>query len=284
MHVTSSRKEDFRAHLEAARLDLLTLNDVSATAQHVYRRHVDISRSGQNYYYLLYNHGSPWTVHQMGSGGRLLSGDMTLVDSRERYEFNFPDDFSVLSVQAPVSWLENWLPHPEALLGRRIDGQQGWGLSLGTLLRQLSPNAVGALPLPDKLLADQVGALLCLALQPESVAQQRVKPAQDLAAGIGDAIRARCTEPGLVAAAIADDLAISVRTLHRTLAMQGTTFAEMLIAERIVIAQRLLSSPAFKNLSISEIGYRVGLADPSHFTRVYKRVTGQTPKQTRTGS
>jgi AraC-like DNA-binding protein len=42
-----------------------------------------------------------------------------------------------------------------------------------------------------------------------------------------------------------------------------------------------MQDPRFKHLTISEIGRRVGYLDPSHFARVVKRETTETPLKIR---
>jgi AraC-like DNA-binding protein len=95
-----------------------------------------------------------------------------------------------------------------------------------------------------------------------------------------DATRERHAEPGLTAAAVAQGLGISQRSLHRCLAEGGeaaTTFASALAACRMQVAQRMLADARFDRLSVAQIGLRVGLADASHFVRLCRRHLGGTP-------
>jgi AraC family transcriptional regulator len=55
---------------------------------------------------------------------------------------------------------------------------------------------------------------------------------------------------------------------------------------RFVIRQRIARASAFlatRELSIAQISQMVGFATPSHFTTVFRRVTGITPRGYRTG-
>lgn len=49
------------------------------------------------------------------------------------------------------------------------------------------------------------------------------------------------------------------------------------MACRMDTARRLLADSRFDRLTSAEIGRRVGLLDPSHFVRAFRRATGQTP-------
>jgi AraC-like DNA-binding protein len=98
---------------------------------------------------------------------------------------------------------------------------------------------------------------------------------------VQDQIRQRCTEAALQPADIASSLNISKRTLHRALATCGQTFGEMLIQARVDVAARMLQSPLFDRVTAGEIGRRAGFSDASHFTKVLRRQSGQTPLQMR---
>ena len=73
---------------------------------------------------------------------------------------------------------------------------------------------------------------------------------------------------------VAQKLAIGTRTLQRLLKEEGQTFNNILNRVRRELAQRHLQS---NRLSISEISYLLGFAEPSIFHRSFKKWTGMTP-------
>ncbi|TLS49051.1 response regulator [Paenibacillus antri] len=58
----------------------------------------------------------------------------------------------------------------------------------------------------------------------------------------------------------------------------GETFASYRIRRRMERAKRLLAEPRHR---ITDISYEVGYADHPHFTKTFKKMTGDTPKQFR---
>jgi AraC-like DNA-binding protein len=62
-------------------------------------------------------------------------------------------------------------------------------------------------------------------------------------------------------------LAMSQRSLQRTLHDEGTTFTEVLKRTRVECAQTLLED--FR-LSLTDIAFCIGFADQSHFTRTFR--------------
>lgn len=75
---------------------------------------------------------------------------------------------------------------------------------------------------------------------------------------------------------LAEALHLSLRSLQRKLAEEGTSYEEILTATRRELA---LSYLAERRYSISEITYLLGFSDTSSFTRAFKRWTGQSPSQ-----
>ena len=268
----------FHGRIESAPLDQVGLNLVTGSGQDVYRTHTEISRGRDNYYYLLCDLRSPWSVEQQGRNTAMQPHDLVLVDSRRTYAFHYPKEVSTISLELPLRFVEFWLGHPDQHLGKRIDGTTGWGVALGGLARQLRPDIVAACAVPARLLSDQLGSLLALALEGEAAREtDRPTVASELRRRIADAIRTRYSEPGLTASDVATQLEISERSLHRALQGAGKTFGEMLLECRMAVARRLLTERRYDHLGVGGIGLRIGLADPSHFIRLCRRHLGTTP-------
>jgi AraC-like DNA-binding protein len=67
---------------------------------------------------------------------------------------------------------------------------------------------------------------------------------------------------------------VSMRSLHRKLRDEGTTFRELLARLRHEQATRLLANPG---VTISEVGFLLGFEELSSFHRAFKRWAGTTP-------
>ncbi|QSP94759.1 AraC family transcriptional regulator ligand-binding domain-containing protein [Marinobacter salinisoli] len=76
--------------------------------------------------------------------------------------------------------------------------------------------------------------------------------------------------------AIAADLGMSSRTLHRRLLKDGTSFRELLLREKMDRARHYLTHD---QLSVTETAYRLGYQDSANFTRAFRQATGLTPTQ-----
>jgi AraC-like DNA-binding protein len=85
----------------------------------------------------------------------------------------------------------------------------------------------------------------------------------------------------LIAMLDALTLGISKRYLHSLFAASGTTFCKELMSLRLERAARQLRDPQFANVSVSEIAWRCGFADSSHFARRFCQRYGTPPREYR---
>ncbi|GAB3900779.1 AraC family transcriptional regulator [Larkinella knui] len=86
-------------------------------------------------------------------------------------------------------------------------------------------------------------------------------------------------EPAL--AAVAEGLAMGVRTLQLHLKEEGFTYQQLLDEVRHDLAVRHLREP---NFSTTDIAYLLGFSEPSVFYRTFKKWTGSTPGAYRTAA
>lgn len=91
---------------------------------------------------------------------------------------------------------------------------------------------------------------------------------------LGDELRGG--EP--TAARLAARLKMSVRSLNRVLAVEGTSYQQLLDGLRRDLAERHLAGD---HVSISEVGFLLGFSELSSFHRAFKRWTGRTPARFR---
>jgi AraC-like DNA-binding protein len=81
-------------------------------------------------------------------------------------------------------------------------------------------------------------------------------------------------------AEVARKLGMSQRTLARRLAADGATFAEVLDQLRFDLAKSYLQEPHF---TISTIAWLLGYQEVSAFTHAFRRWSGKSPRQVRSG-
>jgi AraC-like DNA-binding protein len=80
------------------------------------------------------------------------------------------------------------------------------------------------------------------------------------------------------ATSLARRLGMSVRSLNRLLATEGTSYQKALDSLRHELAARQLSDPG---TPVSEVAFQLGFSDLSSFYRAFRRWTGTTPAEFR---
>jgi AraC-like DNA-binding protein len=70
----------------------------------------------------------------------------------------------------------------------------------------------------------------------------------------------------------------SVRTLQRHLAQANLTYTKLVEYTQFEVAADMLADP---NTKIIDIAYTLGYEDPSHFSRAFRRIAGQSPREFR---
>ncbi|OHU99638.1 putative HTH-type transcriptional regulator [Mycobacterium talmoniae] len=133
------------------------------------------------------------------------------------------------------------------------------------------PPEVLAVPMPA---ADAATAAAC-AQQCEDLLQARRQRR-----GMSAQVRARLVrEPGRLPsmAAIADELCITERTLHRRLAAEHTSYRALVDEVRVTLAAALLES----GLTVEATARQLGYSETAAFTRAFIRWTGTPPSKHR---
>jgi AraC-like DNA-binding protein len=122
---------------------------------------------------------------------------------------------------------------------------------------------------------------LLAALQPfcDMAATERKTAAGSLRAAVESEVEKLLPHGKATAQAVAKALALSVRTLSRRLADEGTTYAEVVDQLRRSLALQYLKDPG---MSLSQIAWLLGYEGSTSFNHAFKRWTGRSPSVART--
>lgn len=276
MDCSSRAAECFDGELTHLPLAQLALNRVRASTQDVYRTPAGISSSSSHPFYLITQTEHAWNVKQGGRVVHLRPGDAIMVDSARTYELHFPEGVNCLSVQMPRAWVNEWLRTVDTAEAKVAHREQGWGQTLSALCQQLGRQPELALHMAPDRLEEHFGALLGAALEPASLSMD--DPARKaLHQRAVNCMVGRLDRPGWRAADLAAELGVSLRSLHRAFCDAGETVAGRWRQLRMERARMLLSQQRLAGLPMSEIAWRCGYSDASHFARDFQRSFGQTP-------
>lgn len=275
----TSKDEGVAASMQQHDLGPLKLSAISIGSAHsVVRSQGAAARERQPHLNLNWIRSGAWQVDHYGRRVDLGPGDMVLLDNRQPYSVTTEHGSEHIVARLPIEWVRCWLPSPEAAVARVVRAGDPWHGVLEATLTEAIRDDRGD-EAWRRLCTQQIGGALALMLGANE--SRLSNHTRQLYRRIRTAIQNRFFEHELDAASVAAEVAISPRYLHKILAQEGTTYVQELFAVRLQHACALLKDPRFAELSVSEIGWRSGFCDPSHFSRRFKAHVGQTPGQWR---
>lgn len=274
-----------RGEIEAGEVGRVRVGRVETTTPHsVHRTAGLISEASPPLYRLVLAMAGRPRVAQDGRTAQLRPGEFTIYDFGRPYELAY-DDAVELGVFS--------LPHeaialPPASIARLtalpIDTQGPAGALAAPLLRQVVLDHERYEPASAARLATVMGDVVTTAVA-ERLGRLGAVPddARDRAlrlqihAFIEQNLGRLDLDPPTVAAAHH----ISVRHLHRLFEDESTTVASWIRHRRLERCRTDLADPALRGVTVSAVAARWGLPDPAHFSRLFRRTYGMSPREAR---
>lgn len=275
----------FGGVIKTTQLQQLGFAAVKSSPLDVYRRSNHIAQVSDAVYMVKIQLKGDSLIRQRGREAHLSPGDFTLCSSAEPYELHFRRDYSQVVLSIPQPLLQECVRHPEQHLGVRMDAQVGanglftqFVASLGQQLDQMDAALV-------QRLEANVLDLLATALghaqeqQKHDLLSHGVK--SEYINRIRYFIRKHLDDERLAPDWIAAAHDISTRYLHMLFEGEGESISRYVQRLRLEACGAALADSGFSDYSVSEIGYRFGFNDASHFSRAFKAHFGESPARYR---
>jgi AraC-like DNA-binding protein len=278
--VTMARPDDgeFAGHVDVAAVGPVDVATITSQAQAVRRTDADVRRqAGDSFFLNLTLRGSS-TFSQDDRTGTLGPGDFALVDGARPFEFAFDGPFQQVSMTLPHDFMAPYLADRPAATAVPVRGDRGFGAVAGSTLAALSRTAAGIDAGAARPLAEHVAGLVGLSL---GVALPRSSGPLALTQLALDEVERSLGEHGLSPTVVAERVGVSTRYLHRLFENRGQSFGRHLLARRLEHCRSELADPSLAGVTVGEIAWRNGFADPSYMARAYRRRYGVTPSQDR---
>ncbi len=279
----SGTRENFKGEIHLERLSNLAVSFVGGSTQEVYRRKRDIARSSQDYFLLsmqLRNHA---TVAQHDRVGELEPGDFALYSSVDPYQLTLADDFRQLVVQVPRFELLQRLPNADLLTGQTVSGTSELGSLVGGNLLNFARRVSSTAGTVQHLMQDTMIDLIATGLASLEDGECDLRlPEQQLLLRAKAFIRSNLANSELDRRAVAQATGMSVRRLNEVFAADGSSIAAWIRDARTDRIAHDITDVRFVRQSISEIAMKWGFNNLQHFSAVFRKKHGMTPRAYRT--
>lgn len=274
--------EQFSARFVARSAGPLRFSTSESTGYELIRNRRDIANAPADHYTILLQLRGQTVIAQDDETVAVHGGDVAVFDGHQPFRATLSDTARRAIAVVPRAMIERrapWLRHcrPRRLAAnpRFIDLARRHMLELCGDHSTLSESATS-------LLTDNLCNLLALASATD-IATNRLQWELQIEALLAFC-RQNLHDGELSPQRVADYLGISVRTLHSRFKQIGQTFGHWLLDNRLEACRTALSDQNQRALNISEIAYRWGFNDLSHFNKAFRARFDMTPREWRDGS
>jgi AraC family transcriptional regulator, positive regulator of tynA and feaB len=206
-------------------------------------------------------------------------GEIAVVDGQKPFRVSFVSPVRRVLAVVPKTTLDMRIPWLRNIPHRRISADSEFADLTRSHLLRLANNHNDLSEGEVSLLTDNLYNLLALSFARQTSAD-RWRSAPQLPEILAFC-RQNLGDPELSPHMVAAQFGISVRTLHSRFEHVDQTFSRWVIANRIEAIRVALRDPRQRDMSISEIAYRWGFSDLSHFNKLFRARFDQTPREWR---
>lgn len=254
-------------------IDIVELECKTGRIDRIDRFRADIRRDDSEYLFLLLQKSGETGVVHNGREELLMPGDSLLMDSTRTAELRFDGRaVSMTSVHLPRGLCLEGRAHTPAT-GRRVDRAHPLRASLVNLLA-----ANGDEETPADYLFDFVALMFRISEQSGDAAGFRNRDGRFRY--ICDVMERHLPGAEFSIEQLATLVHMSRRQLQRDFSDNGTTFTRLLSEKRMKLVASYLRRAARmrQRPAISDLAYRAGFSDLSHFNRSFRQLYGTSPR------
>ena len=276
---TESPPERFSARISGRSFGKLRFASFDCSGHELVRSRQHVARAPEEYYVItLHLHGQSH-FRQCYETISLEPNEIAIVDCRNPFRIAFTELVSRATAVIPHAMIDRRAPWLRSRPRRKITANSPFADLARRHLLQLAAGDSNVSESEAMLLTDNLCNLLALATA-HDMAPSRLQPELML-----EALLAFCKQnlsnPQLSPSCVAARFGISVRTLHLRFQQFGQSFGRWLLENRLDACGKALRDPHQRNGSISEIAYRWGFNDLSHFNKTFRARFGMPPRQWR---
>lgn len=210
------------------------------------------------------------------------AGSMVLYDAAQTYGLDFTGASESLILSLPKSYLLSRVPD----LQSHLEDMHYYDSALVSMLTQLIRGILNApLNLRQSAIDNMNESLISMVAAtlsqiPDNYRRQPTYSSSAILKRIKNYVLANLANPELCPVMVAQSMGITVNHLHKVFLTSHTTLMHFVLNERLERCRLDISKCATAG-AISQIAYRWGFNDASHFSRSFRKYFGMSPREYR---
>lgn len=260
--------------IDAYSLGELTLSQVYTPAMNYVRGVNELKKSNEEYFQLILAVKGDVILEQRGSQSRIKPGEMVIYSSTEHSQCICLGDTYNSVIKIPRVLLADRIDRVDEISATILDCHTPIGMLTRNLISECLNTAKHNVDY-GTLFSNGVLDILASAIESNLPSASTPKGSPALAK-IKKHIEQRLSDPDLSVLLIAEQNNVSVRTLNRLFASEGTTTMRWVWNRRLAHSHRMLSEGNARQ--VSQVAFDCGFNDLSHFSKVFKKRYGVTPQ------
>lgn len=280
---SAQNRSEFAGGLSSYPLGNLQLSSMTSDQIGLTRSPSRIASAREEYCLVVVQGRGRTLAEQDGRQVVLDPGDIAMFDSTRPYSAELLTGFHHFVIKVPREVLKRRLGPIEAFTAQKISGNRGIGSVTSRFVRSLPRQLVSMDDMAVQHVAESCLGLLTAALAGKADVSgstgtsTRMMHVARAKAFIASNLQDGALSPGYVATS----LGISERYLAALFAEEGLSISRLIWKQRIERCKTALSDSSQNHRSVTEIAFGWGFNDASHFSHLFKRQTGTSPRRYR---
>ncbi len=278
--VTSKLACDFAAETQITQLKQLQVSRVRSGAVSIQKQRREIERSDQDAYFVALLLSGHYALEQNGRTATLQPGEMLLYDATQPHHIHCGGDLFKLIFAIPRATLQARFARPDLCTAIGLTKQHSAAMVAADFLRSWSARVPQLSQSALDTLCETSLDLLSLALA--ELRPGDIKSSRSQAVALFEIkryVEQRLADPELNATAIAQAVGLSPRYINSLFEQEQQSLMRYVLQRRLERCHQAIIQCRTTGLSISQIAFRWGFNDLSHFSRVFKKRYGVSPSQ-----
>jgi AraC-like DNA-binding protein len=273
---------EFFGKVRSQKCELLRVSDVGAAAQAVNRRHLQPRCKEEDKYFAVLMLQGTEHLEQDGNRAVIRPGDFSIYDATRPHYLTFENDWRQIIVSVPRTCLNELVVDMEYRTATRISTDSPVGRVMRSFLESLNSQIGQFTPAEMARLSESITHLITLTLghlqpmDPEHSRSQALTLTR-----VKVYINDNLGNPAFSAQQVSLATGLSVRYINKLFEQEGVSLMRYVLRRRLERCGRDLLNPVNAATRVSDIAFRWGFNDLSHFSRVFREFYGLAPREWR---